>query len=73
MDHYVNHHAEGTFFHTLAWRGAVRAAFGHEDYYLTALRAQQVVGVLPLTHIASRLTGRRLVSVPYGVGGGHSG
>ena len=69
-DHYVKQHPEGTLFHTLAWRDSVRASFGHEDHYLTALRDQRIVGVLPLTRIASRLTGRRLVSVPYGVGGG---
>lgn len=69
-DHYVKHHPEGTLFHTLAWRAGVQASFGHEDFYLTALRNQRITGVLPLTLIASRLTGRRLVSVPYGVGGG---
>lgn len=67
---YVNRHADGTLFSTLAWRDSVRAVFGHEDIYLTALRKGRIVGVLPLFFIASRVAGRMLVSVPYGVGGG---
>lgn len=67
---YVPAHADGTFFHTIAWRDAIRDAFGHEDLYLVARRDERIVGVLPLFLVASRLVGRMLVSVPYGVGGG---
>ena len=69
-DRYVTTHAEGTIFHTMAWRDAVQDAFGHEAYYVIALRENEVVGVLPMVLVASRLAGRLLVSVPYGVGGG---
>ncbi len=69
-DRYVTAHAEGTIFHTMAWRDAVRDAFGHEAFYLIALRENYVVGVLPMVLVASRLAGRLLVSMPYGVGGG---
>ena len=69
-DRYVTAHAEGTIFHTMAWRDAVQGAFGHEAYYLIALRENYVVGVLPMVLVASRLAGRLLVSMPYGVGGG---
>ena len=61
---------DGTFFHTLAWRHAVQKAFGHEDIYLSAVRGDRIVGVLPMFFINSRIGGRMLVSVPYGVGGG---
>ncbi|HNQ23323.1 MAG TPA: FemAB family PEP-CTERM system-associated protein [Phycisphaerae bacterium] len=69
-DAYVSRHPDGTIFHTLAWRNAVRATFNHEHCYLAAWCGQTLVGVLPLTLIASRLTGRRLTSVPYAVAGG---
>ncbi len=67
---YVMTHREGTLFHTLAWRNAVKEAFSHEDCYLVARREDRIVGAVPLFFIRSRLTGRMLVSVPYGVGGG---
>ena len=69
-DAYVAAHADGTLFHTLAWRDAVKGAFGHDDIYLAAVRKDRIVGVLPTFFVASRLAGRMLVSVPYGVGGG---
>jgi FemAB-related protein (PEP-CTERM system-associated) len=67
---YVEGHAQGTIFHTLGWRDAVRQVFRHEDLYLTATRHGAIVGVLPLFLVKSQLAGRMLVSVPYGVGGG---
>lgn len=67
---YALAHAEGTLFHTTAWRDAVKETFGHADVYPAAVRSGRIVGILPMFLVASRLTGRRLVSVPYGVGGG---
>jgi len=67
---YVAYHPEATLFHTLIWRDAVRNVFGHSCHYLTAWKDQRVAGVLPLVLIQSRLAGRILVSVPYGVYGG---
>lgn len=69
-ERYVRRHPEGTLFHTLGWRDAVRDTFGHEPIYLSALRGPRLVGVLPLFLVKSRLAGRMLVSVPYAVGGG---
>ncbi len=67
---YVLEHPQSTIFHSLAWKDAVGAAFPHKDLYLFAERGRRVVGVLPLFLIDSRLAGRMLVSVPYGVCGG---
>ncbi len=67
---YVERHTEGTVFHTLKWRNAVRDSFGHEDEYLAALQGNRIVGVLPLFHVRGPIIGRMLVSVPYAVGGG---
>ena len=69
-DRSVASHGSATLFHTLGWRNAVVEAFGHESIYLVALRGQHVVGMLPMFLVSSRLAGRMLVSVPYGVGGG---
>jgi len=67
---YVDRHPDATLFHTLFWRDLVRDVFGHKAYYLTAWRDERLVGVFPLMRVDSRLAGRILVSVPYGVYGG---
>ncbi len=67
---YVARHPAGTLFHTLTWRDAVREAFGHKGRYLSAWRGGDLAGVFPLMLVRSRLAGRMLVSVPYGVYGG---
>ncbi|MFQ5590851.1 MAG: FemAB family XrtA/PEP-CTERM system-associated protein [Phycisphaerae bacterium] len=69
-DSFVESHGEATLFHTTAWRKAVAEAFGHEPVYLVALCGDRVVGILPMFVVWSRIAGRMLVSVPYGVGGG---
>lgn len=67
---YVDRHPKATFFHTDIWREAVTEAFGHDDCSLSAWRDGQVVGMLPLMRIVSRLAGTLLVSVPYAIYGG---
>jgi FemAB-related protein (PEP-CTERM system-associated) len=69
-DEFILGHPESSFFHLDVWRTAVRETFRHEDIYLTARRADRIVGVLPMFYVRSRIGGRMLVSVPYGVGGG---
>jgi len=69
-DRYVAEHPSGTLFHKSGWHDAISRAFPHTPYYLIARRAHRTVGVLPLFLVRSRLAGRLLVSVPYGVGGG---
>lgn len=59
-----------TVFHHPDWCDGVVAAFGHTPRHLVARRDGQVVGVLPLVEVNSRLSGRLLVSVPYGNAGG---
>ncbi len=69
-EQYIEGHPEGTMFHSLRWRNAVRDAFGHADEYLIALRGVRLVGVLPMFLVRGPIIGRMLVSVPYAVGGG---
>lgn len=70
FDAYVRTHADATLFHTLAWCDAVAGSFPHEPCHMVALCKGNIVGALPLFVVRSRLAGRLLVSVPYGVAGG---
>ena len=63
-------HPEGTPFHSLAWRDAVRAGLGHDTPYLIARIGGETVGILPLVHVKTRLFGNSLVSTGFSVGGG---
>ncbi|MCL5282052.1 MAG: FemAB family PEP-CTERM system-associated protein [Planctomycetes bacterium] len=56
--------------HAPAWTCMVERAFGHEGIYLVARAAGRVCGVLPLTHVRSRLFGDRLISQPFSDYGG---
>ncbi len=67
---FVDECDEGTLFHGLGWKRAVERSFGHRSHYLLARRAGRIAGVLPLFEIASVLTGRFLISVPYATYGG---
>jgi len=69
-DDYVNKHIDGTFFHLSGWKGVIEKAFNHETCYLIALDSNVVVGLLPLSHVKSRLFGNALISNPFCVYGG---
>ncbi len=67
---YVEQSAQATFFHRAEWRDVIKQSFGHNSYYLQAKQSGQIVGVLPLGHVASWLFGNALISVPFCVYGG---
>src|SRR5574340_415496 len=69
-DAYVNTHPDATFFHRAGWKRVIEAAFGHRTHYLLAERGGEIVGVLPLAEIRSRLFGRSLGSLPFCAYGG---
>jgi len=69
-DQFVLEQPGGTFFHLTGWKRAVERAFGHQACYSLVLEDGQVVGVLPLFLVRSRLFGRFLVSNPFAVYGG---
>ncbi len=64
-DAYVNQHPNASIYHLSGWRGVCVETFGHDCPYLIAHRGDNVVGVLPLVRLKSRLFGHFLVSVPY--------
>jgi len=67
---FVGQCPEATFFHRAEWRKIIESVFHHRTHYLYAEREGNIVGVLPLAHVASRLFGSSLVSLPFCVYGG---
>lgn len=71
IDAFVRAHPDATPFHLPAWNIAVARGCGQRAHCLLAERANgDIVGILPLTEIASPLFGRALVSTGFAVGGG---
>lgn len=71
IDAFVRAHPNATPFHLPAWNIAVAKGCGQRAHCLVAKRANgEIVGILPLTEIASPLFGRALVSTGFAVGGG---
>jgi len=52
-------------YHTSAWCRLVSSAGGYRPFCLLAKDGEQVQGVLPLLFVKSRLTGNRMVSLPF--------
>ncbi len=69
-DAFVHATPEATFFHLAAWQGLIEEFQGHRTFYLYAERAGQIVGVLPLAEVKSRLFGHSLASLPFCAYGG---
>ncbi|MEA3018083.1 MAG: hypothetical protein QOI38_2805 [Sphingomonadales bacterium] len=63
-------HPEATPFHRPAWVRAIERGCGQAQHMLLAERGTAVTGLLPLTHVRSRLFGSALVSSGFAVGGG---
>lgn len=58
---------EATFFHRAEWQQIIKSVFRHPTFFLYAEQAGEIVGVLPLAHVNSRLFGNSLVSLPFAV------
>jgi len=55
-----------TIYHTPEWKRFLEQTFQYKPHYLFATdNSGNVVGLLPLFHVRSRLTGNRLCSVPF--------
>jgi FemAB-related protein (PEP-CTERM system-associated) len=64
-DRFVVAHSAASGYHMWGWRDVFHNAFGHESIYLSARDGGEIVGILPLVHIDSRLFGRSLTSLPF--------
>lgn len=72
-DAFVDQRADGTFFHLSGWQRVLQLTLGHPTYYLYATLNHEIVGVLPLAWVHSKLFGNALVSTPFCVYGGAVG
>ncbi|HMH54463.1 MAG TPA: FemAB family XrtA/PEP-CTERM system-associated protein [Candidatus Acidoferrum sp.] len=64
-DRFVEVHPGATIGHVSAWGRVIHDAYGHESIALAAVDEGEVVGVLPLVFVRSRLFGDHLVSMPF--------
>ncbi|MDM4764874.1 FemAB family XrtA/PEP-CTERM system-associated protein [Pelomonas sp. SE-A7] len=69
-DEFVLAQPQATFFHRGGWQQVISEVWGHACFFLFAERAGQVVGVLPLAEVKSRLFGHSVASLPFAVYGG---
>jgi FemAB-related protein (PEP-CTERM system-associated) len=69
-DAFVQGCPQATFFHLSAWQRIIQEVFRHRTFFLYAERASEIVGVLPLAEVKSRLFGHALTSLPFCVYGG---
>ena len=58
---------DATFFHRAEWQQIIHDVFRHPTFFLYAEKQGEVVGILPLAHVNSRLFGNSLVSLPFAV------
>jgi len=70
VDDFVRHTPEGKICHLTEWGMMIAKTFGHRPLYLAAFKEDDVVGVLPLTLIKSKLFGNRIVSQAFSNYGG---
>jgi serine/alanine adding enzyme len=67
---FVHNIPEARMCHLPEWTKMVEELFGHRGHYLVACDNGEVCGVLPLSHVRSRLFGNHLVSQPFSDYGG---
>ena len=66
-DEFVRSSPHGLPTHLSGWQTVMRQTYGYETQFLLAQQAGEVVGVLPLFFVPSRLTGRRAMTMPGGL------
>lgn len=64
-DAYAAEHAQGSLYHQSAWSRLIADLYGQQQYHWRAYHGDQLVGILPLTRLRSRLFGDYLVSLPF--------
>ena len=73
-DEYIFNNPQGTPYHLSGWMRAIEKAYGHQSYFLIALRAssdssvsgpEKIAGVLPLVHLKHFIFGNTLISMPF--------
>jgi FemAB-related protein (PEP-CTERM system-associated) len=72
-DAFVMSTPDATFFHRAGWKTVLEEAFGYRTFFLYAEAKGQILAVLPLAQVRSRLFGHSLCSLPFCVYGGIAG
>ena len=62
---FVASQSQASNYHQVGWKTVIKRSFGHETRYLLAMEGGEVVGLLPLAIMKSRLFGRSVVSLPF--------
>ncbi len=66
-DTYVQAAPDGLPLHLSGWKDVMHNTYGYETRYLLARSGQEIVGVMPLFIVPSRLTGKRAMTMPGGL------
>ena len=69
-DAFVQTCPDATFFHRAGWQTVIERVYGHKTWFYYAESEGQIIGVLPLAEIKSRMFGHSLGSLPFCVLGG---
>jgi hypothetical protein len=66
-DEFVADHPRGTIYHHSAWGQVLQSTFGYVSCYMALEGSDngRLEGILPFMFVKSRLTGNRLVSLPF--------
>lgn len=64
-DEIVTAHADHSVFHRSAWARVLAETYGHQPHYLEISSSGRRVALIPLMEVASWVTGRRGVSLPF--------
>ena len=64
-DTLLSAHSGRSFFHSSAWAKVLRDSYGHRPFYLGQTVGGQLVTLLAILEVASPLTGKRGISLPF--------
>jgi hypothetical protein len=54
-----------SFFHSSAWAGVLKGAYGYKPFYFCSIQADGLSFLMPFMEIRSPFTGKRAVSLPF--------
>lgn len=55
---------------TLEWRDILTKSFNYQSFYYLIFSGQEIIGILPLFFVNSRILGNRIISIPFTDQGG---
>lgn len=64
-DAFVEKYSEASIFHLFCWQYVISQTYGHKSFYIMHRCEKEILGVLPLVWLKSRLFGNVLTSMPY--------